>query len=364
MVRNSVSTVPRRRRVSPGVLLALLFVVPLPVTALPDVPDLWAVYEHALGNDPEFLAAVEQNTGAQEILQQARAVLLPDVSLNGDISANREDVLKTSSLSTDRVRGFYSGELTLELSQPLYRRDLQVALEQAGHQVQQADLQLAVAAQQLMVRVAERYFDVLENLDGVRFADAEVEAIGRQLEEATSRYEVGLSASTDVHETRSALDLARSRLIRARNGLRTSREALREVTGDYRETVRPLRTQIALSVPKPDNIEAWTESALASSKELAAAQVNTRVQRAEIRRREAGHLPTLTIVASSGVGVVSGNGTSSERSWDSSIGLQLNVPIYQGGLVTSQTRQALAAHRQALEQQHQQRRATHRQAKV
>ena len=326
--------------------------------------DLVSAFRRALVNDPQFLSAGASNRAAQELIPQAEALLLPNVNMVGNFRANARKNLRANARSGTRHDTFFNGDVNLNLTQPIYRQDLRIQVAQANTQVAQADAVFAFAMQELVIRVADRYFGVLAADDALQFAKAERTAIEQQLTQSQQRFEVGLIAITDVEEARAGFDLATAQVIAAENNLAGAYEALREVTGTYHRSLWILGNEMPpLVVPEPNNIDAWTETALEQNRQLEAARLEVARQRDEIRRVEAGHLPTLDVVGSSGLAFQSGNVTTNTQNWDTSVGLQLNMPIYRGGLVLSQSRSAQHTHQQALEDQEQQRRATQRLAR-
>ena len=327
--------------------------------------DLVNAFRKALVNDPQFLSAGASNRAAQELIPQAEALLLPNINMVGNLRANARRNLRANARPGTRQDSFFNGDLNLSLTQPIYRQDLRIQVAQANTQVAQADAVFAFALQELIVRVADRYFGVLAADDALQFAKAERNAIEQQLTQSQQRFEVGLIAITDVEEARAGFDLATAQVIAAENDLAGAFEALREVTGTYYRSLWILGSEMPpLVVPQPNNIDAWTETALEQNRQLEAARLEVAQQRDEIRRVEAGHLPTVDIVGSSGLAFQSGNAiTTNSNNWDTSLGLQLNMPIYRGGLVLSQSRGAQHTHQQALEDQESQRRATQRLAR-
>ena len=218
-----------------------------------------------------------------------------------------------------------------------------------------------------MLRVAERYFDVLGGRDTLAFAKAALEAFGQQLKQAQQRFEVGLIAITDVEEAQSGFDLATADVIAARNDLDNAREALREVTGLYTTDLAPLGEVIPLVRPEPADIDEWTETALRQNLEIMAARHAAANAKEEIERIASGHYPTLDLVgraqysnSDGGVGFVAAN----NRTVDGSVALELNIPIYEGGLVVSQTRESRHLYQQSLDDLERRRRAVQRQARA
>ena len=297
--------------------------------------NLFEVFEAALGSDPEFLATGADHRAAREIRPQALAGLLPSVRLSLDTQWNERQ----------RRRDFRSDNLVLDVAHPLYRRDRQVELQQADSRIARADALYAAARQDLMVRVAERYFGVLEAEDELSFAQATLEAFEQQLAQSRQRFEVGLIAITDVEEAKAGFDLARAQLIAAENALDIAREALRETTGRYLERIAPLG-DMPLVMPEPADIDKWTQTALERNQRLLAARHDSETARREIERMEAGHSPTLDAVGSLGLNdSESGMFGETRRA---NVGLRLNLPLYSGGSVVSRTRQSRHRYQRAL----------------
>ena len=321
------------------------------------------IYALALDNDATYLAATAENRAAQELVPQAKARFLPNVGADATISGVRRDIFDTPNVTASEHDGFFSGSMSLSITQPIYRKDLLVQITQADTQTQQSNARFAGALHDLIFRVADRYFAVLGAVDSLEFANAEREAIEQQLTQSQQRFEVGLIAVTDVEEARAGRDLAVARVIAAETELDGTYEALREVTGRYLRALDPLGDSMTLVVPEPNNIDAWTETALEQNRELEATRLEVTRLRDDIRRVEAGHLPTVDIVGSSGYSWSSGPDSGNTKTLDTSVGLRLSLPLYQGGLVLSKTRQSQHLHQQALENHERQRRATQRLAR-
>ncbi len=298
--------------------------------------DLMTAYQLALEQDAGYRAAIERHAAALEAVPQSRALLLPDLRFVGNAERRRLAERQSggeTAYSTDQ-------DYSLLLIQPLYRRDRLIGLDQSGQRIVQADAELADARQGLVLRVAERYFEVLAARDDVEFARSAELAFTRRLEEAEARFDAGLVAITDVHEARARRDSARSTVITAERNLSTRLEALRELTGAPGHDPAGLKGAPPLVAPQPDDSQPWLAQALAAHPGLLAAQASVEVARFEVARVRAGHQPTLDLALSHSYRDQSFGGFIPLQRNDSAVGLELNVPIYQGGLVTSQTRAA------------------------
>lgn len=344
-------------------LVAGLLLLPLPLAA----EDLVAVYNLAHANDPKFRAAESSYLAGREKLPQARATLLP--TINARAGRDRNDTeTTTDAFIPGRPSGrfqYSSSDYSLNLSQPVYNGVVFAGLKQAKAEVRRAEAEYAAAGQELMLRVAEAYFGVLAAQDGVDFAQAEQAAIRRQLQTADARLKVGLATITDVHDARARFEIAGAEAILAENKLQDKREALREVSGRTFEALTPVAPDMPLITPEPADMQEWVEKSLAQNYALLARREGVESSREEVKRIQAGHYPTLDIVGTrsrnDAEGSVTGTGI---RSDNTVVGLELNVPLFQGGLVNARTREAAHRYDAAQQELEAARRATERTARA
>lgn len=295
---------------------------------------------------PEYRAAQSAREAVKETRVQARAqFLFPVIQGSSDASYNYQDITSPFTAGNAEFAGY--GYL-LSLRQPVYRYDSWIALRQTDNRVVQAELDVSASYQDLLVLAAQRYFGVLGGEDGVTFAQAQREALERQLDQAKQRFEVGLIAITDVQEAQSGYDLAVADEIAAKNNLDNAREALREVTGAYPGTLAKLGEKMPLVSPNPADLGEWTRTAVQQNLRLASARAGVEAASKEIERQRAGHLPTLDVVGALGYDKSGGlfGDNEVERS---QLGVELNVPIYEGGQISSRTREAVHRHQEALD---------------
>jgi outer membrane protein len=337
-------------------LLLSALAVPLPRIVAAD--DLLSVYELALQSDPEYQAAVAAHQAALEVAPQSRAALLPSIGVSGIVSRDRYDP-RNDGDTTYATNQTYS----VGLRQAIYQRASILQLEQADSSIAQANAQLDAARQDLLLRVATRYFLVLGALDNLEFVQADKAAIGRTLEQAQKRFEVGLAAITDTLDAQARYDLSVSEEINAVKLLDDTREALRELTGELPVAPEILQSEIPLLMPEPSNQKEWVSAALDQNPLLLAAIAATQVAKQEIQVQNSGHYPSLDMTADYSYRDNQFGGISSLERNDSAIGLELTLPLYQGGLITSRTRQSRYQYTQALEEQEKQLRATERSAR-
>jgi outer membrane protein len=335
-------------------LMAAVFFISSPVFAV----DLVGVHDLAAKNDPQLQAAGYRKDATGENERQAWSNLLP--TLSGGASrtwGDAESKIGGYQIPTlDPVPAFKTESdidtesWRLDLRQSLYAQSNYENLDIARGQVSQADAIYNIAYQDFLVRVAGGYFSVLTAQDGVIFAEAEEKALQRQFEQAEQRFEVGLTAVTDVHEARASYDNARARAIVSRNNLADTKEALYELTGQYFDDIDPLQDELPLVKPLPENPAEWLDIAMLYNPTIVVAQQGVEIADATTRLQRSGHFPTLDLVA--GYTNFTNNelvlrddsqnpiGVTSLVNKDMRIGLQLSVPIYQGGVVSSRTRQA------------------------
>jgi len=337
-----------------AIVTSLLLSLPIQAENLLDV------YKTALENDPTYLAAYSEYRAVLESKNQRVAPLLPNLNLSGQY----EDV--SQEYSDQGNYDFDEYSYNLNLNQAIFRYDYWVALRQANLQVTQAEANFSNARQTLIQRVTERYLEVLAAGDNLTFAKGEMEAIGEQLNQTKQRFEVGLSAITDVHEAQARYDQAVAQNIEAENLLANTKENLREVTGRYYEYLAILSEKSPLVAPNPENVDAWLDVAKERSLALIAAEKAMQFAQEEISRNRAGHYPTLDLIASYSYRETDGGNLLAPLGReldDTRVGVQLNLPIYEGGRVTSTTREAAHRYQQAKDLYEQQRRATERETR-
>jgi outer membrane protein len=321
--------------------------------------DLVSVYQLALDADPGYQGAIAAHAAALEILPQSRAALLPNLALRGDVSRDRFEDRSSDGDTSYATNQNYS----LGLRQPLYQRERFVQLEQADSRIAQADAELLAARQDLILRAATRYFLVLGAQDNLDFVQADKQAIERTLDQAQQRFEVGLAAITDTLEAQARYDIAVSDEINAEKLLADTREALRELTGELPVAPEILQPEIPLLAPDPADQDQWVTAAIEQNPLVLAARAATKTARQEIEVQRSGHYPSLDMTADYSYRDIRFGGEVDQERNDSAIGLELNLPLYQGGLVSSRTRQYRELYNQAREEQLQQRRAAERQTR-
>ncbi|MGH8863955.1 MAG: TolC family outer membrane protein [Burkholderiales bacterium] len=303
--------------------------------------DLLAVYREALLQDAVYASAKAQYRAAQERLPQGRALLLPNV--NFDAAANYYSVDGQESAVAIGKRDFHDHNYGVSVTQPLYRSQNALTYEQAKIQVRQAQTQLSAAAQDLITRVAQAYFDVLLARANLSTIQSQKIAVAQQLEQAKRNFVVGTATITDSREAQARYDLVVAQELVAQNDVEVKNRALEQLVGKPVGELAGLTTPVTLNAPQPAEMNAWVEQAYQSNLQIATAQQSVELAAREIERTSAGHRPTLDAVGSLtqeyASNTAQGIGTDFRALV---IGVQLNVPLYQGGAISSQVREAVA----------------------
>lgn len=346
----------------------LILLTLLPFSPVGHAVDLLQVYQQALSHDPQFRQVAANKRAVLEERPQALATLLPSVALSADIAGTSSTRSGSGSFG---IRGSSFVDLSksnsdslgysLSLTQPVFRSDRYFRLKQADNSIKQADAELSAAELALAIRVATSYFNILAAKDNLSFAQAEQRSLSRQLDQAKQRFEVGLTAVTDVQEAQAGYDRAVADEIRATNEIDIAREALREITGDYLLELDALVDEMPLLTPDPADIDAWADMALTENLDVMSAIHAVDIARDEIKVQYAGHLPTVDLNARRSYN--ESDTTGYTESTNNTISLQLNVPIYSGGAVSSRVRASRERLDQQLERLEQIRRQVHREAR-
>ncbi len=314
--------------------------------------NLQSIYQTAKQLDPQFKSAEATHLADQELAVQARGGYYPDISFSANTG---KDWRKSPG------RDIISKGYAINLNQPLYRRSTYVINSQAKSELKRAEINFTAAQQALIIRVASAYFDTLAAHDNLQFSQAEKAAIERQLEQTKQRFDVGLIAITDVHESQAAFDNAKATEIVAENRLAIARLALQEIINQPVDIIAPLADSMPLQPPQPNDQTHWLALAKNNNKELTALAQTLAISEQAVKLARAGHHPTLDLNASHRYSDDSFSSFVGNRS--TSISLQLNMPLYQGGQTQSKVRQAQYQLSATKEQYEQQRRAVERQVR-
>jgi outer membrane protein len=344
--------------------------------------NLLDVYRLAKDGDPTFLASEAGTLATSERVNQSMAGLLPQINASASYTnSDNESESQSSALLTptnSSIPPFVvpnesqsesdttSTGIRISISQELYNHSTWLNLRLSEKRALQAKVNHEGVKQNLIVRAAEAYFDVLAAKDSVAFSQAETEAVSKELAQTKQRFDVGLIAITDVHEAQSRYDLAMANQIAAQNGLDNSLEYLLQITGQYHYDLLSLKESIPLRNPEPENIDEWIKRAIENNISIKASKIGMEIAKKSISISQAGHYPTVDLSASytdndsdtdtptrpafdntgQPIGTLS-NITSNNQNSGSSISLNFNIPIYSGGRTNSQVEEAQHLYQQA-----------------
>lgn len=312
--------------------------------------DLLQTYQDALSSDPVYASARALRDAGLENIPQARSGLYPLITGTSNTTDTRGlEGFRGAVPPIPRYAPLNGNNwgYQLTLTQPLFNWQAFVVYKEAGYKVAQAEATFGQTAQDLVVRVAQAYFDVLASQDSLAFIHAQEAAISEQLAQAKRNFEVGTSTIVDTHEAQSRYDLAVSQEIAAESDLEIKKETLRQIIGTIPRELAPLRANVLLSPPQPTSMEKWVDAAESSNLLVQSQAAGFEVANGEVDRNRAQHLPTLNLVVSDGrqsssLGTLGIPGAFSTDIYARQGGVQLNIPIFSGGLVNSQVRQAVA----------------------
>lgn len=335
----------------------LLLAVLLAAAPLTRAEDLLDVYRAAQTRDPVWAAAQDNYRANIEKGPQGRSLLLPSVIFTAGRFTNSIDMTQPTAGPLD----YDSSGYTLQLTQPLFRMSSFAAYSQGKAAVSQAEAELAIARQDLALRVSQVFFDTLAAEDTLAFARAEKAAVDGQRALAERNFDVGTGTIVDVHEARAAYDLAVAQEVQAENDLKVKREDLATLTGTSPGTLARLTPKLTLQPPQPPDPELWVKAASDQSPRIKLQEYAAEVASEEVSKNRGGHYPALDLVAShnySKSGSVLFPGTVEYTS--NVVGVQLQVPLYSGNAVQSKVRESVARDDQARQVLEQTRRQTTR----
>jgi outer membrane protein len=350
--------------------------------------DLVGVFEDAQRNDPVIRQADANRLAAREARPQALSAMLPQLNCTAgatrDHNAGFQDEINELVNPTNpngppvlvvlpepTVADTTTRQWALNLKQNVFSWANWMALKEAGREVAQAEATYQAAEQQLILRVSQAYFNVLAAEDGLEANQASLEAIAHQLDQAETRFEVGLIAITDVQEARAARDTAAAAVIAAKRTLALQEDQLQEITAQKYDRLAKPGADMPLQSPAPADEGRWVEISLDQNLSLISSRLAAEIARDNVRIAIAGHLPTLDLVAGRSYQrqnadeVIEGFPFSNLDSKfnDRQIGLQLTVPLFSGGYTQSKVRETQYRWIAAKEAVVQSSRATERQAR-
>ena len=301
------------------------------------------IYNLALAHDPTLASALNANQAAQELIEQSKALYRPIVNFSASTNASQADIhFKGTGVPFPNGSRTFSGyQYGVEARQPIFRRQNMVQMEQMHTQVSQTDKQLHLTLQTVMLQTTLNYFQILMAQDKLTLIGAQKAAILRQLEQAKANFDVGNTTITDVNEAQSRFDWIAAEEISAMNALEISKHELETMIGEIPSNLATIKTDIKANTLN-QTLEQWLKVAEESNLNIQIQQDRATLSNQEIERSQAEHLPTVDAVVSYSETYANGSiyGFGSDIS-NGTIGLQLQVPIYQGGAISSRVRQAV-----------------------
>ncbi len=325
------------RRAAPRLLAALLVAAGLAAPTLACAQSLLQLYEAARQYDAAYLAANSLADSARYKAAQSDALLRPTATLVGNSTRTENE------LPSGVNRGSTTSGVTLQGRQPLYNRSSSVTIDQAQRTLALSKWDLETAEQDLIVRVAQAYFDVLASQDALETTRTNKTAIAEQLASAKRNFEVGTQTITDTREAQAKFDLATAQEIAADNDLRVKRIALDVLVGRSGVNPNPLATPVVLPATAPASVDSWVSQAELHPA-VQRALLATDIAKLETEKARAGHLPTLDAVATAGASKFSGtSGVTSVpgTTQTATLGLQFNLPLYAGLSVQNRVKETL-----------------------
>lgn len=305
--------------------------------------DLLTIYQEALLNSADLAAAEADSLARQEVLPQARSLLLPNLGLGAGAAREHIDVdgLGSDTYSTH----YYQASLT----QPLFRADRWFNYQAAKSQSEQARIEYSAAQQQLILDVAQAYFNVLRASDNLATARAEERAFERQLEQARERFEVGLSARTDVLEALAGFDAARATRITAKTNLDVSYQLLTRLTSREHQDLLGMSHELPILAPTPVDMQQWVETAASQNLRLQATRLAITSASEALRSSKSGYAPQVDAFlrysdnyggARLGAGAGAGAMGISGDTEVTQVGVELSLPLFTGGGTASRIRES------------------------
>ncbi len=311
--------------------------------------DLMHAFHDSVENDPVIRAAGATLLADLQKLPQARAALLPQINLNGNVARTKlVNEIANPIAAPSGVSYATSHNFEATITQALINFQAPTSIGIASNEIRAARVNYAAEKQDLILRVAKAYFDVLGAKDNVRFTGSELRANERQLDQAQQRFKVGLDAITTVYQAQASYDRVRAEMIAAKNSVKNNKEELRKITGKRYTSLKTLPDSVPLKPPYPNNVERWVDLASVRNKALVVSRFIAKASRKNIRLQAAANAPALNL---QGVYNDTGRKTPGFARTDlrtSAIQFQLAFPVFQGGLTIAKTRQAQQQYHQSL----------------
>lgn len=325
--------------------LSLSVLLALGVQAQAHAEDLIQIYHAAQSQDSVFASARAAQRAGEEKLTQGRSQLLPSVNLNANTTKNNV----TTTYAPGSFLAPFGGNMQynshgygVSLVQPLFREQNWALYNESELQVAISEAQYKVAEQDLILRSAQTYFDVLIAQDSVQLAASQKAAISEQLEQAKRNFEVGTATVTDTYEAQARYDLIVAQELTAANNLEIKRRTLQQLVNANFSQLNELGQAFKLDTPEPNDVQKWVDDAQRGNYQVAIARASYELSQQEVARNRGGHLPTIDLVANYSSSTAGGGTFGATDTRATAVGVQLNMPLFQGGAIQSKWREAEA----------------------
>lgn len=306
------------------------------------------LYREAVASDPVYAAARAEREAAESLITQSRGQLLPQAGLNWSRVKNDQSVALTAPTGIfGKDYEFYARNASLNLSLALFRPQLWAAYSQSKSQVLQAEANFRNVQQELILRLAQAYFDIALAEDNLTLAGEQKTAIAEQLKQAKRYFEAGIGTVTDINEAQARFDTVVAQEIAAQSNLEIKIRTLEQLVGKVYPQLDRLGQRLALELPEPQSIERWLDFALAANPQLKAREAALEVATKEVYKNTAAHLPTVDIVGGRARQADPSYTAQNTESWNTTVGLQVSIPLFTGGATQGRVNQAAALREKA-----------------
>lgn len=324
--------------------------------------NLLQVYQHALQNDAQVRASEAGYLAILEKKPQALSALKPRLDLGGSATYNLQQIERAGFRNGGSA--FLNLGYNLNLTKPLIHKELQAQVGQVNASILQAKANLEADRQNLIIRVAEAYFQHLKAKEALVFAVAEKNTIARQLNQVRAYFDAGRSAITDVKEAQARYDQTLALEAIAKQQIGIAKESLRAITTHYYKSLTGASSKTPLLIPKPNNIQYWEQSAIKNSLHVIAATHAVAATQKAVEIERAAKSPTLDLFAKHSGNTTQGESQFDQDKFDAVVGIQFNLPLYRGGNISSRIREARHKLHQAQQQLESQKRIAAQQTRA
>lgn len=309
---------------------------------------LLELYREAVLSDPVYAAARADRDATETLITQSRGQLLPQAGLSWSRVKNDQSLAVTTTAGVlGKDYEFYAHNASLNLSMALFRPQLWAAYSQSKSQLLQAEANFRNVQQDLIVRLAQAYFDVALAEDNLKLAGEQKAAIAEQLKQAKRYFEAGIGTITDINESQARFDTIVAQEIAAGNTLEVKIRGLEQVVGKFYPSLDRLGQYLVLELPEPQDIERWLQFARATNPQLKAREAALAVAEKEVYKNSAAHLPTVDIVGGRSRAINPSYTTLNTETWNTTVGVQVAIPLFTGGSTQGRVNQSVALREKA-----------------